>query len=264
MNHKLKTVIREFLSSDKGSPVIGSKYENQFLEKRQEYINAMLKNKKSLVKRYGKDAEKVLTGRAVKDAKKYIEDMKQQDIKELVRKSLMEKPDTINSKQYISEREPVNEDDWMQKDDESDMAGSQLKSIHSNASKIENLIGDEEQLDAWVQAKLTKAQDYLQSVSDYLTGEEGEEIYEKKSKKDYDGDGKLESSEEEYKGVKDKAIKKAKGLAEERFKKGTDIGKKGPGFEKIAKKAGKAYGSEEAGKRVAGAVLQKILAKKGK
>jgi len=287
--NQLKTVIREFLSSDKGSPVIGDKYKNTFLEKRQEYINALLKNKRSLVKRYGKDAEKVLTGRAVKDAKKYIDNMKQQDIKELVRKSLMEKPETINSKQYISEREEnpedkitmdvplfirmleyaredastdvdlhdvaekaiglssedkiltmadyeaivgemesLNEDDWKQGDDESDMAGSQLKSIQSNASKLMNMIDNNEQLDAWVQAKLTKAQDYLQSVNDYLTGEEGEEIYE------------------------------------ERFKKGTDIGKKGPGFEKIAKKAGKAYGSEESGKRVAGAILQKIMAKKGK
>jgi len=288
-NNQLKTVIREFLSSDKGSPVIGNKYKDTFLEKRQEYINALLKNKRSLVKRYGKDAEKVLTGRAVKDANKYIENMKQQDIKELVRKSLMEKPETIDSKQYISEREEnpedvikmdvplfirmleyaredastdidlhdvaekaislssedkiltmadydaivgdmesLNEDDWKQGDDESDMAGSQLKSIQSNASKLMNMIDNNEQLDAWVQAKLTKAQDYLQSVNDYLVGEEGEEIYE------------------------------------ERFKKGTDIGKKGPGFEKIAKKAGKAYGSEEAGKRVAGAVLQKIMAKKGK
>ena len=91
MNQKqLKTVIREFLSSDKGSPVIGDKYKNTFLEKRQEYINNLLKNKKNLVKRYGKDAEKVLVGRAVKDAKKYIENMKKQDIKELVRKSLMQ------------------------------------------------------------------------------------------------------------------------------------------------------------------------------
>lgn len=32
----------------------------------------------------------------------------------------------------------------------------------------------------------------------------------KKSKKDYDGDGKIESPAEEYKGSKDKAIKKAK------------------------------------------------------
>lgn len=242
-NNQLKTVIREFLSEDKGSPVIGDKYKNTFLEKRQEYINALLKNKRSLVKRYGKDAEKVLTGRAVKDANKYIENMKQQDIKELVRKSLMEKPETIDSKQYISEREEnpedvikmdvplfirmleyaredastdvdlhdiaekaiglssedkvltmadyefivgngdmesLNEDDWKQGDDESDMAGSQLKSIQLNASKLMNMIDNNEQLDAWVQAKLTKAQDYLQSVNDYLTGEEGEEVYEKK------------------------------------------------------------------------------------
>lgn len=33
----------------------------------------------------------------------------------------------------------------------------------------------------------------------------------KKAKKDYDGDGKVETPEQEYKGSKDKAIKKAKG-----------------------------------------------------
>jgi hypothetical protein len=75
--NKLKTVIREFLSSDKGSPVTENKYTEMFLEKRQEYINNLLKNKQQLVKRYGKDAEKVLTGRAVKSAKKHIENMKQ-------------------------------------------------------------------------------------------------------------------------------------------------------------------------------------------
>lgn len=50
-------------------------------------------------------------------------------------------------------------------------------------------------------------------------------------------------------------------LDEARFKKGTDIGKPGKGFEKIAKAAGKEYGSEEAGKRVAGAALNKVLNK---
>ena len=102
---QLKTVIKEFLSSDKDSYVIGDKYKNTFLNKRQEYINALLKNKKNLVKRYGKDAEKVLTGRAINDAKKYIEDMKKQELKELVKNALMEKPETINSKQFIHERE---------------------------------------------------------------------------------------------------------------------------------------------------------------
>ena len=44
---------------------------------------------------------------------------------------------------------------------------------------------------------------------------------------------------------------------------GEDIGKPGKNFEKIAKEAGKRYGSEESGKRVAGAVLAKIRAKHG-
>jgi hypothetical protein len=69
----------------------------------------------------------------------------------------------------------LNEDDWMQEDDESDMAKSQLKSIQSNASKLMSMIGDEEQLDAWIQAKLTKAEDYLNSVQGYLAGEDAQE-----------------------------------------------------------------------------------------
>jgi hypothetical protein len=69
----------------------------------------------------------------------------------------------------------LNEDDWMQADDESDMAKSQLKSIQSNASKLMSMIGDKEQLDAWVQAKLTKAEDYLNSVQGYLAGEDAQE-----------------------------------------------------------------------------------------
>lgn len=43
---------------------------------------------------------------------------------------------------------------------------------------------------------------------------------------------------------------------------GKDIGKKGKNFGKIASKAAKEYGSAEAGKRVAGAVLAKL--RKGK
>ena len=69
----------------------------------------------------------------------------------------------------------LNEDDWKQSDDESTMAKAQLKSIQSNASKLMDIIGDNEQLDAWVQAKLTKAEDYLDSAAGYLESEEGEE-----------------------------------------------------------------------------------------
>ena len=70
----------------------------------------------------------------------------------------------------------LNEDDWMQANDESSMAKSQLRSIQSNASKLMSMIGDNEQLDAWVQSKLTKAEDYLNSVEGYLKGEEAEQF----------------------------------------------------------------------------------------
>jgi hypothetical protein len=76
------------------------------------------------------------------------------------------------TRMFSEGKKSLKEDDWMQADDESDMANSQLRSIHSNASKIENLIGDGDQLDAWVQAKLTKAEDYLDSVAGYLEGEQ--------------------------------------------------------------------------------------------
>ena len=45
---------------------------------------------------------------------------------------------------------------------------------------------------------------------------------------------------------------------------GKDLGKPGKNFAKIAASAGKKYGSKAAGERVAGAILAKIRAKRGK
>lgn len=42
---------------------------------------------------------------------------------------------------------------------------------------------------------------------------------------------------------------------------GKDLGKPGKAFGKIAKSAGKEYGSEEAGERVAGAILKNLRKK---
>lgn len=53
-----------------------------------------------------------------------------------------------------------------------------------------------------------------------------------------------------------KVLSKAK--AAKMARSGKDLGKKGKNFSKIAAKAGKEYGSEEAGERVAGAVFQKL------
>jgi hypothetical protein len=147
------------------------------LKKREEVIKQLKTAKSSLVKRYGKDAEKVMYGRATNIAKKTAENMNKDKVREMIKKTLMG---------------PIKEDDWKQGDDESDMAKSQLHSIESNTSKLLSKIDDNEQLDAWVQAKLTKAQDYLQSVYDYLCGEDAEmSMDEKKSFPDLTGDGKV-------------------------------------------------------------------------
>lgn len=68
----------------------------------------------------------------------------------------------------------LQEDDHLQPDDETSMAKAQIKSIQSNASKLMNLLGDDDQLDAWVQAKLTKAEDYMDAVAGYTESEKDE------------------------------------------------------------------------------------------
>jgi len=164
-----------------------------------EYYNAMIAtNKRSLVKKYGKGAERMAKGTSIKRAKSKMKQETELKIKEAVKSALMNpisekkgkdltgpegKPDNkIDSTDYLAARDlaikkamskkPLQEDDWMQVDDESDMAGSQLISIKQNVNKLASIIDDGEQLDAWVQSKLTKAEDYLTSVYNYLQGEE--------------------------------------------------------------------------------------------
>ena len=56
-------------------------------------------------------------------------------------------------------------------DYEGKMAQAQLLSIVKNSRDLFNMIGKDDQLKSWVQSKLTKAEDYLDSVRTYLEGE---------------------------------------------------------------------------------------------
>ena len=53
-------------------------------------------------------------------------------------------------------------------DPEGEMAGNQAKMAVKYASKIEQMVENMDELEDWVQAKLTLATDYLQTVSEYL------------------------------------------------------------------------------------------------
>ena len=67
---------------------------------------------------------------------------------------------------------PMEEDHHENPNDDSNMAKSQLYAIAKYAIELLQLIKDGDQLDAWVQAKITKAADYVDAVQHYLEGEE--------------------------------------------------------------------------------------------
>ena len=53
-------------------------------------------------------------------------------------------------------------------DPEGEMAGKQAEMAAKHANKIAQMVENMDELEDWVQAKLTLATDYLQTVSEYL------------------------------------------------------------------------------------------------
>jgi hypothetical protein len=190
-------------------------------------------------------------------------------------------------------------------DHEASMAKNELKDMISNASKIDTLVGDSDQLPGWVSAYISLAADYMHSVAEYLGGESdevehqpgpgfttmNESIDMKKIQRadnaidnlmnnistnsnipTRDKVGILKALEELHEFIGEvgydyemgdevfEAKKPSTGLSKEKkseiVKKaqaGKDIGKKGKGFEKIAKAAG----GGEKGKKIAAAAMWK-------
>jgi hypothetical protein len=79
----------------------------------------------------------------------------------------------IDSKDYLLARKaaiektkkPMKEE---MVDYEGEMAKAELRNLIQNAEEIFDMLDDNTQLEAWVQSKLTKANDYLNSVNQYL------------------------------------------------------------------------------------------------
>lgn len=92
--------------------------------------------------------------------------------------------------------------------DEGQMAQGDIRSICSMARKLDEMIGEQTDLPEWVQAKITKAQDYLTAVTQHLSHPgEDEMAPDMGEKKDHDKDGDIDS--EDWKMARDKAIKEA-------------------------------------------------------
>ena len=134
-------------------------------------------------------------------------------------------------------------------DHESPMAHGELKDAISNASKIQSMIGDNDNLPGWVSSYITLASDYLHSVAEFMAGQSDE-----MSQEPGPGFNMMEAKKPSA-GL----TKKEKSAVAKKAKSGKDIGKKGKGFEKVAKAAEKKYGSKEAGEKVAAAAMWKNI-----
>jgi hypothetical protein len=240
------------------------------LDRAEDVYQAMKKNRKNIVKRYGKEAENVMRGRAMNTAKNQVKTMNENRLKEIIKKKLSTNPkeieegktgrvlgglalfaalmagnralldaeprmaklktayeqaekagDTARMKKiedaitkqeiYLSTgqgeeqsidekkarpdyldldkdgnkkesmkkaakdaKKPVKEDhgcmscDSPEMDYEGEMAKSELYKLIQSAEKLFMMLDEDTQLEAWVQSKITKATDYLNSVEQYL------------------------------------------------------------------------------------------------
>lgn len=66
--------------------------------------------------------------------------------------------------------------------EESSMARSELNAVTKDAKSIISKIKGNKELEAWTQSKITKAADYLNSVADYMSEEEKEQLEEARIK----------------------------------------------------------------------------------
>lgn len=159
------------------------------LEKREIAIQGLKNNKRTLVKKYGKDAEKVMYGIATKQAKKKVENMNLENLQGMIQDALKNpKKADLNKDGELSDYEKkrgaaieknMSEDlDVGHQDNEPKMLKSDVYRIAKMASMLYKQldsydnVGGEVDFPHWWQAKIIKAYDYLQSAYGYLDGQE--------------------------------------------------------------------------------------------
>lgn len=168
------------------------------LKKREEIVKQLKSEKSSLVKRYGKDAEKVMYGRATNIAKKTAENMNKDKVREMIKKTLMSPVDEKFSKEFDNDpalkggqkslpdelqksiiKKATKEDiDLGHQDDEPDMLKASVYRIARYAAGLYKMLDKYDQMDQevdfpdWWQEKIHLAADYMDKAKHYLEFEE--------------------------------------------------------------------------------------------
>ncbi len=176
---KAKAHMRALYAAEKGTiKEESSKLTQSILDRAEDIYQAMTSNPRTVanaIKKYGSDAENVLRGRAINTAKKQVKMKNTDRLKEIITKKLSEKkskefPDLTGdgkvTKADILKGRGVELKEEL--DYEGEMAKSELYRLMQNAQELMSSLDDDTQLEAWVQSKITKAADYLNSVTQYL------------------------------------------------------------------------------------------------
>ena len=103
-------------------------------------------------------------------------------VRSLARKAMKGGVSAIHkSMEKTMQKEDVNEAvkdvaDVGEYDYEGDMAKSQLRSIMANSKRMHDMLEENTNLPEWVQSKITLAEDYISTASNYMQGEMNEEV----------------------------------------------------------------------------------------
>lgn len=61
-------------------------------------------------------------------------------------------------------------------DNEGSMAKGQLKTMIDAAQQLHDMLSDDENMPEWVQSKITKATDYIDTARDYMKSQDNKEV----------------------------------------------------------------------------------------
>ena len=153
-----------------------------------------------------------------------------------------------------------------EEDHEVSMAQASIGSIIRDAEELLMKMGQEEKdIPAWIQDHITNAENYIhQANKGYYDYEEEAGAEEVPYEDETSLTGMMEDLFEAKKKPSAGLTKKQKSATVKKAKSGKDIGKKGKGFQKLASKAAKEYGSAEKGKKVAAAAMWKGVKSRSK
>ena len=176
---KAKAYMRALYASEP----INEGLSDAVLDRAKDVYSAMKADDKAImnaVAKHGNSAENILWGRAINTAKKQVQTMSDTKLKEIIKKKLSTPPvSEKKSKEFpdLTGDGKVTKADILkgrgvdlkeEVDYEGEMAKSELYRLVKNSQELMQMLDDDTQLEAWVQSKITKAADYIASVSQYL------------------------------------------------------------------------------------------------